>query len=294
MLRATINGFSMHYQLHGPESGEPLVLVHGYTGDIGDWFDQIDEFSKTHRVLVLDHRGHGDSEGPADISSYTIVQMADDVEALVDHVGFERYHLVGHSMGGGVAQEIALRRAERLLSLTLFGTGPDFQLGSIPAVVKWMEARNKMALEQGMTAVAAMPQTLSRSAAHARRTPRLREGAHAAHVAVRPRRRLERAGHMAGHDGSDRTGHHTIAAHGWCVGTRGRWYDVLARKDRRFDAAHHSRGGSLPGIRATRDLQPGSARTRRAERGGLTCRVEQERDADDSSRGRAGEDRGCA
>ena len=159
MLRATINGFSMHYQLHGPESGEPLVLVHGYTGDIGDWFDQIDEFSKTHRVLVLDHRGHGDSEGPADISSYTIVQMADDVEALVDHVGFERYHLVGHSMGGGVAQEIALRRAERLLSLTLFGTGPDFQLGSIPAVVKWMEARNKMALEQGMTAVAAMPQT---------------------------------------------------------------------------------------------------------------------------------------
>ncbi len=159
MPTTTINGFRMNYELHG-DAGEPLVLVHGYTGDIGDWFDQIDEFSKTHRVLVMDHRGHGDSEGPDDISTYTIVQMADDVEALVDHVGFDRYHLVGHSMGGGVAQEIALRSAMRLMSLTLFGTGPDFNVGKIPLIVKWMEARNKMALEQGMAAVAAMPQTI--------------------------------------------------------------------------------------------------------------------------------------
>jgi 3-oxoadipate enol-lactonase len=158
-MRTTISGFSMNYQIHGPESGEPLVLVHGYTGDIGDFFDQIDEFSKTHRVLVMDHRGHGDSEGPADTESYTILQMADDVEALVDHVGFGRYHLVGHSMGGGVAQEIALRSSERLISLTLFGTGADFRIGSVPAVVAWMEARNKMAVEQGMAAVAAMAQT---------------------------------------------------------------------------------------------------------------------------------------
>ncbi len=160
MPHAMINGFSMHYQLHGPQAGEPLVLVHGYTGDIGDWFDQIDEFSKTHRVLVMDHRGHGDSEGPDHHASYTISQMADDIEAIVAHAGFDRYHLVGHSMGGGVAQEIALRSRDRLLSLTLFGTSSDFKTGSIPAVVAWFEARNKLALDQGMAAVAAMPQML--------------------------------------------------------------------------------------------------------------------------------------
>jgi 3-oxoadipate enol-lactonase len=156
MPHTTINGFSMHYQLHG-EAGEALVLVHGYTGDVGDWFDQTAEFSKTHRVLVMDHRGHGDSEGPDDIASYTITQMADDIEAIVAHAGFDRYHLVGHSMGGGVAQEIALRSGPRLMSLTLFGTSSDFKLGKIPALVTWMEARNKLALEQGMAAVAAMP-----------------------------------------------------------------------------------------------------------------------------------------
>ena len=47
-------------------SGEPLVLVHGYTGDVGDWKDQIPEFSRTHRVLVMDHRGHGKSDAPPD------------------------------------------------------------------------------------------------------------------------------------------------------------------------------------------------------------------------------------
>jgi 3-oxoadipate enol-lactonase len=159
MPNTTINGFSMHYQLHG-DAGEPLVLVHGYTGDVGDWFDQTAEFSKTHRVLVMDHRGHGDSEGPADRSTYTITQMADDVEALIAHTGFGRYHLVGHSMGGGVAQEIALRSGARLMSLTLFGTGTDFKVGRHPVIAKYMEARNKLAEEQGMAAVAAMPQTL--------------------------------------------------------------------------------------------------------------------------------------
>jgi 3-oxoadipate enol-lactonase len=155
----TVNGFLMHYQLHG-DAGEPLVLVHGYTGDIGDWFDQIGEFSKTHRVLVMDHRGHGASEGPTDRSTYTITQMADDIEAIVAHAGFDRYHLVGHSMGGLVAQEIALRSGARLMSLTLFGTGADFKIGRNETVAKYMEARNKLAEEQGMAAIAAMPQVL--------------------------------------------------------------------------------------------------------------------------------------
>ena len=119
------DGLKLHYELHG-ENGEPLVFVHGYTGDITDWRYQIPEFSRTHRLLVLDNRGHGRSQAPASREALSIERMADDVEALATHVGFERYHLLGHSMGGAVAQEIALRSPHKLSSLILEDTSFRF------------------------------------------------------------------------------------------------------------------------------------------------------------------------
>jgi 3-oxoadipate enol-lactonase len=84
--------------------------------------------------------------------------MADDVEELAAHAGFERYHLVGHSMGGAVAQEIALRSAHRLLSLTLEDTGPGFGSRSRDdGYARYTAMRNRMADEQGMEAVAGIP-----------------------------------------------------------------------------------------------------------------------------------------
>jgi pimeloyl-ACP methyl ester carboxylesterase len=152
-----VNGINLYYELHG-HSGEPLVLVHGYTGDITDWRHQIQEFSPTHRVLVLDNRGHGRSEAPADRSIYTVDHMVDDTETLIGHVGFDRYHLVGHSMGGAVAQEIALRSPHRLLSLTLHNTSYSFTLTSAmdnnPNIRAWLEYRHRLAETQGMDAVA--------------------------------------------------------------------------------------------------------------------------------------------
>jgi 3-oxoadipate enol-lactonase len=153
---AAINDVSLYYERHG-DTGEPLVFVHGYTGDITDWRHQIPEFSRTHRVLVLDNRGHGRSEAPADRTAYRVEQMADDVEALVKHVGFERYHLLGHSMGGAVVQEVALRSPEKLLSLTLHDT--TFSFAAVDAdqeIGAWRDQRFHMAGTQGMEAVAAM------------------------------------------------------------------------------------------------------------------------------------------
>ena len=60
---ASINGVKLNSELHG-ESGEPLVLVHGYTGDITDWRHQLPAFSPSFRVLIADNRGHGLSEAP--------------------------------------------------------------------------------------------------------------------------------------------------------------------------------------------------------------------------------------
>jgi pimeloyl-ACP methyl ester carboxylesterase len=152
MPHERINGINLYYELHG--DGEPLVLVHGYTGDVSDWRFQIADFSRTHRVLAFDHRGHGRSDAPADRTAYTIEQMADDVEALADRAGFQRYHLLGHSMGGAVVQEVALRSPSRLRSLTLHDTGPTFGLGRNEAVAAWMARRHKIAEERGMAAVA--------------------------------------------------------------------------------------------------------------------------------------------
>jgi pimeloyl-ACP methyl ester carboxylesterase len=149
-----INGLDLYYERHG-RKGSPLLLVHGYTGDITDWRFQIAEFSRTHCVLVFDQRGHGRSAAPTDRSLYTIEQMADDVEALAARAGFEGYHLIGHSMGGAVVQEVALRSPGRLLSLTLHNSGnrPAPRTGPIATFVATM---HKIAAAAGMPAVAAL------------------------------------------------------------------------------------------------------------------------------------------
>lgn len=154
MPHANVNGLDLYHELHG-DGGDPLVLVHGYTGDITDWRHQVPAFAESHRVLVIDNRGHGRSEAPSDRSAYTVDQMASDVQELTRSLGFERFHLLGHSMGGAVAQEIALETPERLLSLTLHDTSDDFgRQGMSANMAAWSDYRIRVAEEQGMRALA--------------------------------------------------------------------------------------------------------------------------------------------
>ncbi len=156
MPHTQINGVDIYFEQHG-EAGEPLVLMHGYTGDITDWRFQVPEFSRTHRVLMMDHRGHGRSDAPRERESYTIEQMASDALALTDSLGLERYHLVGHSMGGAIAQEMALSRPGRLMSLTLHDTAHSFDLPSNETMANFRAERFRAAEEEGMEAAAAIP-----------------------------------------------------------------------------------------------------------------------------------------
>jgi pimeloyl-ACP methyl ester carboxylesterase len=154
MPKSVVNGVRLHYELHG-DHGEGIVLVHGYTGDMSDWQFQVAEFSPSYRVLVMDLRGHGPRRrrrtarlhGPA---------WSSDVEALAAEVGFEKYHLVGHSMGGGVVQEVALTSPERLLSLTLEDTGPMLHVPGNAELEAWNNKRIALAENEGMAAVAAL------------------------------------------------------------------------------------------------------------------------------------------
>ncbi|MGA2285731.1 MAG: alpha/beta hydrolase [Dehalococcoidia bacterium] len=155
MPSAAVNGVRLYYERHG-DSGEPLVFVHGYTGDISDWRLQMAEFAGDYRALAMDLRGHGKSEAPVDRQLYTVELMTRDVEELVDIARFERFHLVGHSMGGAIAQEMALSWPERLLSLTLVDTALKFSVPADDPSFQVRAQRLQAALNDGMAAAAAL------------------------------------------------------------------------------------------------------------------------------------------
>ena len=104
-------------------SGRPLLLQHGFTGAKEDFADHLEDFAEAGwHVVAPDHRGHGASEKPADEAAYSLATMAADGFAVADALGWHRFDLLGHSMGGMVAQQMALDHPERLRSLVLMDT----------------------------------------------------------------------------------------------------------------------------------------------------------------------------
>lgn len=112
----------IHYEVDG--EGEPLVLIAGTAFDLSFWDDLLPEL-RGFRVLRLDNRGAGLSDAPDE--AFSIEQMANDVAAVMDAAGMPSAHVYGASMGGLIAQELAIRYPERVLSLVLgatFAGGP--------------------------------------------------------------------------------------------------------------------------------------------------------------------------
>lgn len=103
--------------------GRPLLLLHGFTGAKEDFADWIEPLAASGRhVVAPDLRGHGASAKPPGEDAYGIERFADDVVALLDALGWDRCTLLGHSMGGMIAQEVALRVPGRLDALILMDT----------------------------------------------------------------------------------------------------------------------------------------------------------------------------
>lgn len=119
-------GVRLWYEEAG--SGPPLVLLHGLGGSSADWEAQISEFARDHRVIAPDLRGYGVSErrGP-----YSVAQFAADVFALLDGLGIGSCTLIGHSMGGAVAMQMALDGPRRVERLVLTNTLPSFRPRSL-------------------------------------------------------------------------------------------------------------------------------------------------------------------
>lgn len=118
MPKASAAGLSMYYELAG--AGPAVVFISGITADHAGWkLFQVPAFTAAgYRCLVFDNRDVGQT-GDSPLPAYGIRQFAADTMALMDHLALERVHLVGYSMGGMIAQEIALAHPERLRTLTL-------------------------------------------------------------------------------------------------------------------------------------------------------------------------------
>jgi 3-oxoadipate enol-lactonase len=115
MAIAEVNGQQLYYEVHG--EGEPLLCVAGITCDTLVWIPQVQAFAAAHRTVIFDNRDAGQSS-MAD-GEYEIADMARDALALADHLELDTFHLVGVSMGGMIAQEIAVQAPERVRTLTL-------------------------------------------------------------------------------------------------------------------------------------------------------------------------------
>ena len=118
-----VNGFHQHYEDRG--NGEPLLLLHGGTGIGADWkvvFSAGDPAG--FRVIVPDLRGHGRSTNPS--GTFTLRQAADDVLALLDHLGLARVKAIGLSMGAKTLLHVATRQPGRLDAMVLVSATPYF------------------------------------------------------------------------------------------------------------------------------------------------------------------------
>lgn len=144
-MRVTVDdGVTLEVEATG--SGPGLVLVHGFGGAKEDFALHVPALATAHRVVTFDHRGHGASDGPADLGAYSLDRLAADTVAVADAVGFDTFRLLGHSMGGMVARRVVLAQPDRVEALVLMNTSP----GPVPGIsVELVEYGARLALEEG-------------------------------------------------------------------------------------------------------------------------------------------------
>src|SRR5918997_1828420 len=145
---AEVNGLNMYYEIHG--SGEPLILLHGGVGAIEMFGEVLPLIAGGRRVVAVDLQAHGRT---ADIDrplSYEL--MADDIAALIGHLGLEKADVMGYSLGGGVALQTAIRHPEVVRKLVLVST-PFKRDGWYPEILAGMG-------QMGPEAAEPMKQTL--------------------------------------------------------------------------------------------------------------------------------------
>jgi pimeloyl-ACP methyl ester carboxylesterase len=143
---AALDGVSLFYEASGPADGDPLVLISGFGGQLLSWYAGFCALLEAEgfRVIRFDNRDTGLSqkfETDDPTSSYTLVDMARDVAQLVEHLGYRAAHVAGQSMGGMIAQQMAISFPDHVRSLCSMYSVPTFGFFVDDAEVQ--EVRNR-------------------------------------------------------------------------------------------------------------------------------------------------------
>ena len=148
MSKLRINGIDLHYEIEG--AGQPVVLIHGLGSSIKDWEFQVPELTKKYRVVTFDLRGHGQSDKP--MGPYSIAMFASDTAGLLKSLGLATAHIVGISLGGGVAFQLAIDAPALVKTLVIVNSGPS--MGGTPEErKKEIESRVGLVNKMGMSAM---------------------------------------------------------------------------------------------------------------------------------------------
>lgn len=129
-LYADVDGTRIRYARKGAEDGTPVLFIHGYGGDLDNWLFNIDAIGEKNPVIALDLPGHGQSD--AKLPGASLEALADFVARFMEVIDVAQAHVVGHSMGGAIASQLALSHPKRVVSLGLIasaGLGPDINSG---------------------------------------------------------------------------------------------------------------------------------------------------------------------
>jgi 3-oxoadipate enol-lactonase len=149
MPKVQANGLTINYEVHG--TGEPLLLVNGLADDLSSWASQVEPFSRRYQVIIFDNRGIGQTDKPG--GGYTTADMAADAVSLLEALHIPRAHILGVSMGGMIAQEIALRYPERVNKLLLCCTCSEASEANTRLYRIWQETAPILGLPQMMKEV---------------------------------------------------------------------------------------------------------------------------------------------
>lgn len=121
----TADNVKLYYEEIG--KGTPILFVHEFAADYRGWEPQMREFGKRHRCITYSARGYTPSDIPSDANSYSYLHVMRDCVAVLDHLKIDKAHLIGLSMGGYTALQVAINQPARVRSLVLAGTGSGFE-----------------------------------------------------------------------------------------------------------------------------------------------------------------------
>jgi pyruvate dehydrogenase E2 component (dihydrolipoamide acetyltransferase) len=133
---AEIDGITVRYARRGAADGVPVLFLHGFGGDLGNWLFNLDALAEAVPVIALDLPGHGQSTPR--LPGARLADLAGFVARFLDAIAVERVHLVGHSLGGAIAARLALDHPARVASLALVnsaGLGAEIDSGYIDGFV---------------------------------------------------------------------------------------------------------------------------------------------------------------